>query len=274
MTLFQTLVLALLQGVTELFPVSSLGHGVIIPGLLGWPGLRSPTFLPVMVVLHVGTAIALLLFFGRDWINLAVAFFSRDRRLINDRRLAWNLIWGTLPAVVLVLLFEKRIRDMFGDARIAAGFLAINGLILLVGERMRRRAGRRQLDQLTPGNSVVIGTVQALALIPGISRSGVTLVGGLLSGLTYEASARFAFLLATPIIAGAAVHEVPKLLTPEGKAVLGPALAGGVVAGVAAYASIAFLMRYFRKHEVDAVTPFGYYCLVAGLAALTYLTLV
>jgi undecaprenyl-diphosphatase len=286
MTFLQTIVFAIVQGVTELFPVSSLGHAVVLPAVLGWHvDQDSPRFLPFLVVLHVGTATALLVYFWREWLSLLMAALGRGGAaggaIGEHRRLIALLVLGTLPAVVLGFVFEKWLRHLFGSPVAAACFLVVNGVVLFAGERLRRRADamqdRRRLAQASWGDAIIIGLAQATAFFPGISRSGATIVGGLLVGLRHEDAARFSFLLATPIILGAAVLEIPKLLHAPadagGAATSGGALwVAGLVAGVTAYASTAFLMRYFRRHEESpALDPFAYYCWLAGGLALIYL---
>lgn len=276
MSIWQAFWLALLQGATEILPVSSLGHGVILPSLLGWQvDQEAPTFLPFFVVLHLGTATALLVFFWREWISVIRGFFrtlaTRKLRGDPEGRLAWLLLAGTVPAGVVGFLFEKALSANFARPALAACFLVLNGVLLLLGERLRRRRAKEGASELSLWQAIAVGTSQVLALIPGISRSGVTVVGGLASGLSTEAAARFSFLLATPIILAAGVLEVPKLLEVGMARTLGVALFGGVVAGLAAYGSTALLMLLFRRHEVEALGPFGYYCIAAGLAALVLL---
>ncbi|PKU22215.1 undecaprenyl-diphosphate phosphatase [Telmatospirillum siberiense] len=270
--------IAFLQGVTELFPVSSLGHAVILPAVLGL-GIdqRAPEFLPFLVVLHLGTAAALLLYFWRDWLEIVFGLLSGqpDRRRESARVLTLMII-ATLPAAVLGFLFEHKLKDLFGIPTIAAGFLFINGFLLFFGERLRVRHNslnaQKGLSELTWKGALAIGFWQCTAFFPGISRSGATMVGGLLSGLSHRASAHFSFLIATPVILGAAILEVPKLLhhtAPAG--MLTVSLIGGAVAGVTAFASIAFLMHYFRKHDFEALNPFAFYCWLAGGGSLLFL---
>ncbi len=288
MTFLQAIVFAVFQGVTELFPVSSLGHAVILPAVLGWHiDQDSPRFLPFLVVLHVGTATALLVYFWREWLSLALAALGRGgatgRTIQENRHLIALLVLGTLPAVVLGFVFEKPLRHLFGSPVAAACFLIVNGVVLFAGERLRRRANaaadRREMARAGWFDAIFVGLCQAAAFFPGISRSGATIVGGLLVGLRHEDAARFSFLLATPIIAGAAVLEIPKLLHAHdgaGAAGLSAAAlwAAGIVAGVTAYASTAFLMRYFRhREEHAALDPFAYYCWLAGGLALLWLKL-
>ena len=275
MTTLQALVIALLQGVTELFPVSSLGHAVVLPKLLGWTiDQHSPAFLPFLVVLHVGTATALLLYFWRDWLGLALAFFGQGP--VAERKAQWRLLWlivlATVPAVILGFLFEKFFRSLFGSPAAAAFFLMVNGALLFAGERLRRQGGTRLLGEMNWREALLIGLWQSTALIPGISRSGATMVGGLLVGFHHREAAHFSFLIATPIIIGAAVLEVPHLFHHEVAAQFGPVVwLAGLVAGVTAYLSTAFLMRYFRRHDFEALDPFAYYCWGAGMISLALL---
>ncbi len=271
------MVVAILQGATELFPVSSLGHAVVLPALLGW-GIdqHAPAFLPFLVMLHLGTATALLLYFWRDWWALlrGVLGLSDAHQRAESRRVLLLIVIATIPAVILGFLLEKFVRGLFGSPLVAAAFLVVNGLLLLAAERLRGRATRK-LSTLGPRDALMIGLWQCTALIPGISRSGATIAGGLLRGIDHAGAAHFSFLIATPIILGATVLEVPKLLRegmPEG--VLGLAAAAAVVAGVTAWLSTAFLMRYFRSHENWALNPFAYYCLVVGAGSVALLTLI
>jgi undecaprenyl-diphosphatase len=277
MTLLQSIILAALQGVTELFPVSSLAHAVILPPLLGWPiDQKSHAFLPFLVMLHLGTAAALLVYFWREWIDILLAFLGRGgaAAVAANRRLFGLIVVGTIPAVIIGFLLEKFFRGLFGAPLVAAAFLIANGIVLLLAERLRRRAGAGNLDRLGWGQALLIGTCQCGALIPGLSRSGLTMGAGLWAGLSHAESARFSFLLATPIIAGAGVLELPKLLHGGGDASisLGTAAIGGVVAALTAYASTAFLMRFFRGHDIQALNPFAYYCMAAGALALVLLS--
>jgi undecaprenyl-diphosphatase len=279
MSIFQVLVLALLQGVTELFPVSSLGHIVILPKLLGWNiNQADPTFLAFVVLLHVGTATALVIYFWRDWLAIVRSVFRSvvDGRMHGtpDERLGWRLIAGTVPAGLIGVLFQKQVQSLFANPRAAAAFLIVNGIIMFVGERIRRRAvalegERTRLDGLSVRTAVGIGSAQILALFPGISRSGSTMVAGLLANLTHEAAARFAFLLATPIIFGAGVLKIPDLFTPTALPHFPVYLLGGVAAGVAAFLSVAYLMRYFRVGRLD---PFAIYCAAFGIVSLILLS--
>jgi len=280
MSLLLAIAIAILQGVTELFPVSSLGHAVILPAMLGLPfDQRAPEYLPFLVVLHVGTAVALLLYFAKDWIGIASSFMAAPSptREIN-RGILVKVVVATLPAVVLGVVFEHRLKELFGNPLAASGFLFVNGFVLFYGEKLRKRfslrSDRKELAHLTWKGALAIGLWQCLAFFPGISRSGTTMVGGLIAGLTHKASAHFSFLIATPVILGAAVLEVPKLIHAGASAASFGliSIVAGVVAGVTAYASIAFLMRYFGKGEFEALNPFAYYCWLAGGAAFLFFT--
>ena len=279
MDALQAVVIAVLQGATELFPVSSLGHAVVLPALLRWPlDQRSPAFLPFLVMLHVGTATALVGYFWRDWLalGLGVIGVSGAHQNRESRRVFMLIVIATIPAVIVGFVLEHFLRSLFASPLVAAAFLAVNGLLLLFGERLRARGtGDRPLASLTVADALTVGVWQCSALIPGISRSGATIVGGLLRGINHEGSAHFSFLIATPVIIGATVLEVPKLLhadIPPGTLQL--SLLAAVVAGVVALASTAFLMRYFRHNDKWALNPFAYYCIVVGLAALGYLAYV
>jgi undecaprenyl-diphosphatase len=264
MTALQAILIAFVQGITELFPISSLGHAVILPRILGWQiDQKAPDFLPFLVVLHLGTAAALLLYFWRDWRDFLWAVLPANKgESRTERRLFGLVCVATLPAALLGFTLEHTLKGFFGAPLLAAAFLFVNGFVLWGSERIKH-AGQNTLDQLNWKTALLVGACQALALIPGISRSGITMAGGVLAGLRHRDAARFSFLLATPIIAGAGVLEVPKLLNHGGTIGL-LAIVAGLVAGVTAYASTALLMRYFKTHEFDALTPFAWYCWLAG----------
>jgi undecaprenyl-diphosphatase len=285
---FQAIVMGLLQGVTELFPISSLGHSVLLPKLLGWDDLvkaqsQESFFLAFLVALHVGTAIALIIFFRRDWARILRGFFhtfSTRRIETPDERLAWLLVVATIPAGIVGLVLEHELRVVFAKPFAAAVFLTVNGFILLGGEVVRRRSAAihemqvsypqsttsrepgRRLDTLDFKESFVVGVAQVGALFAGISRSGITMVAGLVRGLDHEDAARFSFLLATPIILAAGVYKLPDLFGHLGNGVRGQSLVGAISAGVAAYFSVRFLVRFF---ETKTLWPFGIYCIVAGI---------
>ena len=279
--------MGLLQGVTELFPVSSLGHSVLFPSLFGWHNLARAQaqpesfFLAFLVALHVGTALALLVVFRKDWVRIVSAFFrSIAKRSIEtpDERLAWLLVIASVPAGILGVALEHELRVVFAKPEAAAIFLIVNGGILFAGERLRRRAEvhavavkhgltidekSRRLDTMEFKEAGVIGVAQTGALFAGISRSGITMVAGLLRGLDHEDAARFSFLLATPIILAAGLYKIPDLMGTLGNGVRGQALVGGIAAAIAAFISVKFLMKYF---ETRTLTPFAIYCVLFGAA--------
>ncbi len=267
------LLLAALQGVTELFPISSLGHSILVPALLHWPINREANwFLPFIVVLHLGTVTALLTFFWRDWYMLIRAFI-RDRGKFrgssSETRLLWLLVLASIPAGLLGLAFAHKIKDLFGGFEFAAVALMVNGLLLVWGDHLRVREPSHTLASMHWRQALIIGLAQSLALIPGFSRSGATLVAGIGIGLDYENSARFSFLLATPIIGAAGLLEVPKLLRAHLTPGLAPAIfISGIVSAIFAWMSVWFLMRYFHQHEIRALRPFGIYCVGFGAIAL------
>jgi undecaprenyl-diphosphatase len=272
----QSIFIAIMQGATELFPVSSLGHAVLLPALLGWTlDEADPSFLPFLVMLHLGTAAALLVYFWRDWLalGLGVLGLGGDGKSAESRRLLVLIIIATIPAVIVGFLLEHLVRNLFSSALVAAVFLAVNGVLLLAGERLRGR-GRRKLGQMTILDALIVGCWQCAALIPGISRSGATIIGGLLRGVDHEGAAHFSFLIATPVILGAVVLEVPKLLHESvAPGVFSQSAIAAVVAGLTAFASTAFLMRYFRRDDALALNPFAYYCLIIGLGGAAWLWL-
>ena len=292
----------LLQGVTELFPVSSLGHSILIPALLGghWKSdldvsADGSLYLNELVGLHLATALALVVFFWRDWVRVirGLATSITQRRIETvDQRLAWLIITATIPVALAGVALDKVFRTTLGRPVPTAIFLALNGIVLFVTEQLRRGGtGRRRADaapapgeeHLTPEElsdqritrmtirqAVTIGAAQILALFPGISRSGTTISAGIFRGLNHEDSARFAFLLATPVIGGAALLKLPPLLGPEGNGLRGPLLAGSLAAFVAAYLATRYLVRYF---EHRTLIPFAVYCTLAGLGSLAYFLL-
>jgi undecaprenyl-diphosphatase len=278
----QAILLGLLQGVTELFPISSLGHSVLLPSLFGWDiHQNDPYFIAFLVATHLATAIVLLGFFWQDWVRIVKGLGRslRDRGIApgdTDAKLAWLLVVGTIPAGLLGLLLEHKLRDVFASPESAAIFLAVNGLMLLGAERLRRRAPQHEegdadgriARRVGWRDATAVGSAQALALVPGLSRSGATMSGGLLVGLSNEDAARFAFLLATPIIGAAAVLKLPDLLGSDGDGVRGQALVASLCSALTAYLAVRFLMRFF---ETNRLTPFAIYCLIAGTASAIYL---
>lgn len=284
-TIFQAILIGLVQGVTELFPISSLGHSVIVPQLLGWNIHQNDSyFLSFLVATHLATALVLLGFFWRDWMAIlkGLARSLAAREIKSDdvhAKLGWLLVIGTIPAGLLGLLFEEPLRHLFASARMAALFLMINGIVLLVAERLRRRANRKeetesqsdaQIATLHWRQAIGIGAAQAGALLPGISRSGASMAGGLLAGLNNEDAARFSFLLATPIIGAAALLKLPDLFQPSVAPMQGAVVVGALCAAITAYLSVRFLVNYF---QTKTLTPFALYCLAAGALSAGYLIL-
>ena len=335
LTYLEAAVVGLVQGVSELFPVSSLGHNVLIPALIGGSWARdlnvadaNSPYLAFIVGMHVATAIALLIYFWRDWIRIIGGFLSsiRHRQVqTRDQRMAWMIILATIPVGLVGVVADKPFREIFGKPILAGVFLIINGVILYCGERFRPASSiradqeiaaqrqqalmpapagvRRQPVPAGPGmarqarhasgqqavrqeelvqavqaderlsrmgylRALIIGSSQILALLAGISRDGITMVTGMSRGLSREDAARFAFLLATPVILAAGVLELPKLTGPEGHGIHGQILLGSILSGVGAYVSVRFLMRYFQTRTL---TPFAIYCFVFGLLAVVYL---
>jgi undecaprenyl-diphosphatase len=293
LSFFQAVVIGLVQGVTELFPISSLGHSVLIPSLFGWHDLvRAQSqpesfYLAFIVGLHCASALALLWFYRKDWARIIVAFFRtfRTRKIeTSEERLAWLIVVATVPTGIIGLVLEHSLRVVFSKPLAAAIFLTVNGLILLAGERVRQRSevralaaregmepdGGRRLDTLEFQEAGLIGLAQSLALLAGISRSGVTMVAGLVRGLDHEDAVKFAFLLATPIIFAAGIYKLPDLMGANGNGIRGQVLVGSVVAALASYASVRFLTQYFKS---KTLTPFGVYCLVAGVFFILFTVL-
>jgi undecaprenyl-diphosphatase len=263
LSIFQTVIFALIQGVSELFPISSVAHGVITPYLFGWsldPEFLKEHFMPFVVMLHLGTAVALLLFFGSEWISIIQSIFTGNAKY---RRLLNLIIVGTVPAAIIGLVLEKPIRYMFSNVTNAAVFLIINGFLLYWGEKLRNR-GQKNIEELSYGQAALIGCFQSLALVPGFSRSGASMTAGFWMGLKHDASVRFSLLLATPIIVGAAILEIPKLLHANIAGLFEISLVGGVLSGIAAFISVWLMMRWFHTNEVTAMRPFAIYCWLLG----------
>lgn len=276
----QAAVLGLLQGISELFPISSLGHSVILPNLIGWDIRQSDSFfVAFLIATHLATAIVLFFFFFKEWMEilrgLSRSILSRRVAPTAAAKVGWLLVVGTIPAGIIGLLLEDRLRHLFASPRSAAIFLFLNGFLLWGAELLRRRGPKRTAPSSDDAIAAMswwqaskVGVAQALALIPGFSRSGASMAGGLLVGLSHEDAARFSFLLATPIIGAAALLKIPELFSLENRAVLGPSILGAICAGVAAYISVRFLLRFFRTEKL---TPFAFYCLLAGLLAMAAL---
>jgi undecaprenyl-diphosphatase len=273
---FQAIVLGLLQGFAEPFPISSLGHAVIAPQLFGWDIHQNDEFfLTFLVATHCATAIVLFVLFRKDWMRIfrGMGRSLRDRQIgegDSDAKLGWLLVVGTVPAGLIGLLLEHPLRSLFASASAAAAFLIVNGFLLLAFESLRKRPPRRgdylgdadpRMAKLTWKQAIAVGTAQAAALIPGISRSGVTMGGGLVVGLSNEDAARYSFLLATPIIAAAGFLKLPELFGSAGDGVRGEAFVGALAAALTTVIAVKFLLKFF---ETNRLTPFGIYCIVAG----------
>ncbi len=304
LTWLEAIVIGAVQGVAELFPVSSLGHSILIPALVGGDWARdldvsapNSPYLAFVVGLHVATALALIIYFRRDWVRIIrglVTSIARRDVTEADQRLAWLLVLSTIPVGLAGLVLEHVFRVYFSRPIPTALFLALNGLVLLVAEQLRRRpvveadpvtevipvfgsgraahravppptdeeAADRRLSRLPIGRAVLIGSAQIAALLPGISRSGSTMVAGLTKGLSHADAARFSFLLATPVILAAGVLKVPDLMGPLGDGIRPQILVGSLLSGIGAYLSVKYLTRYF---ETRSLRPFGVYCLVVGV---------
>jgi len=276
-SVFQAIIIGLIQGITELFPISSLGHSVIIPKLLHWNlNQGQPFYLTFLIATHLATAIVLFIFFYKEWIKIIQGLGrSLKSRSIdkNDTyaKMGWLLVVGTIPAGIIGLLFKDSINKLFASAKIAAMFLMINGIILFIAERLRKTSNQKhfsstktdeQISKLSFPRSVLVGIGQAFALLPGISRSGSSMAGSLFFGLDNSAAARFSFLLATPIIGAAALLQLPNIFSNSEKPIRTAILAGFISAGIAAYISVKYLVKYFQTRTL---TPFAIYCFLAGI---------
>ena len=295
LTYAEAMVVGLIQGVTELFPVSSLGHAVLVPALVGgsWAqdlSVSKPEspYLAFIVGLHVATAAAMIIYFRHDWARIITGFISslRDRTIATaEQKLAWMIVLATIPVGLSGLALEHMFRVVFSKPVPTALFLALNGVILFAAERARRRSGEHRHPVQQPpdrpeiaadwrlatmgyGKAIVIGAVQVFALLPGISRDGIVSVTGMFRGLSREDAVRYSFLLSAPVILAAGVDKIPDLFGPLGAGIHGQVLAGSLLAGLGAYFSVRFLVRYFSKAR--SLTPFAVYCLIAGLGSLAW----
>jgi undecaprenyl-diphosphatase len=274
-TYFQAIIFGVVQGVTELFPISSLGHSVVLPKLLGWNiQQKDPFFLTFLVLTHTATALVLFFFFWKDWKKIAIGLLrSLKNREINendsDAKLGWLLIVATIPAGILGILFEQPLKDLFASPQLVAFVLILNGLLLFFTEFLRKRKNETthngsdsKISKISFSQALKVGILQCLALIPGFSRTGSTITGGLIVGLSHTDAARFSFLLATPIIGAASVLKISELTLSSDKTYLGPMVVGAICAGISAFLSVKFLTKYF---ETKNLTPFAVYCVVAGV---------
>ncbi len=281
-TYFQAIILGFLQGISELFPVSSLGHSVILPKLVGWNIQQNdPFFLTFLVATHLATAVVLFFFFWKDWLEIlkGLGRSLRQREIRNDdhyAKLGWLLVVGTIPVGVVGLLLEQQLRGLFASAKSAAFFLILNGVLLYGAELLRRKAPQiknnktsdQRIAELSWAQSFKVGLSQVIALIPGFSRSGATMAGSLLVGLSHEDAVRFSFLLATPIIGAAALLKIPEFVLPENAGLIAPAVIGAACAGISAFFAVKFLLKYFHSNKL---TPFAIYCVAAGIMCLIIL---
>jgi len=282
LTLIRALLLGLFQGVAELFPVSSLAQIILLPTLLGWWTVDNKPrfFLEFLVALHLATAVALVIYFWKDWKAVVLAYIGsiKKRQLVYDQssKFAWLLVAGTIVVGAAGVLLERHVRPLFENPKhawIVATVLILNGFMMIGADALKKHkekkaAQQKNAEDLTFAEATVVGAAQTLALVPGISRSGVTIVGGLLAGLNYEEATRFSFMLATPVIGLAALKEVPTLFHHDAHAVLKVAIPAAIVAGITAYVSTAFLMRYFKHNRLS---PFGWFCVVFGVMCLMLL---
>jgi undecaprenyl-diphosphatase len=340
-------IVGLIQGVTELFPLSSLGHSVLIPAIVGgqWAkdlnvSARNSPYLAFIVGLHVATAIAMIIYFWRDWVRIIVAFFTslghfarpepgtrRWEPQGTDQALAWMLILATIPVGIAGALLQHLFTNDFSKPRLVAGFLFVNGLILLGGERLRRRGAEEEAQQVAADSEsaaerqraavaagdpraagavgsgrhssgqramkqqqasvavesdqrlvgvgylggLILGSMQILALLPGISRDGIVMVSGMFRGLSRQDAARFSFLLSAPVIFAAGVFKLHDLTGPLGNGIRTQVLFGSVLSGIGAYLALRFLVRYLSDAS-RTLTPFAIYCLAAGIGSVIYLT--
>jgi undecaprenyl-diphosphatase len=283
-TVIQAIIIGLLQGVTELFPISSLGHSVIIPKLLHWNlNQGQPFYLTFLVATHFTTALVLFVFFYKEWILILKGLGRSLKARAIDKtdtyaKMGWLLVIATIPAGLIGLLFKDSINKLFASARVAAMLLIVNGLILFAAEKLRKSSNRKefsssrtdqQIAKLSFPKSIFVGISQSFALLPGISRSGTSMAGSLFFGLDNAAAARFSFLLATPVIGAAALLQLPSVFSANEKQMRVAILAGAISAAIAAYISVRFLVKYF---QTKTLTPFAIYCFIAGIIYSIILT--
>jgi undecaprenyl-diphosphatase len=267
MSILQAVLLGIIQGATEFIPVSSSGHLVLVPALLGWapPGLAYDAFL------HLATLIAVIAYFWRDIVDLVVAWchsWGHLTAMAPRERMAWLLIVSAIPGAILGYFLNDAVSAKFESPRFAGIMLLVTGLLLVGSEQVGRRV--RDLDHLKLSDALWMGLAQGLAIAPGLSRSGATVSAGLLCGLRRDEAARFSFLMGIPIILGAGGMQVLKLTQGDLQSLgLGVFVAGFVAAAVAGYLAIRVLLNYVRSHSLR---PFAYYCFVIGAAAIVLTT--
>lgn len=285
-SVIQAIILGLIQGITELFPISSLGHSVLVAYLFNWTSVLNGTtnkasnFLLFLVVLHLATALALFIYYRKTWYRIIKAWvysLIKKEHDKKDAKLLWLLIIATIPAGLIGLIFQSMLQEQFAKPLGAIIFITINGLILLYADRRinNKRQRSEAVDmsrenviskRLTPKVSLFIGISQIFALFAGISRSGITMVGGILGGLNRDEAAEFSFLLATPIIFAAGLYKLPSVLSSKSNGLHTQMLLGALSAGIAAYVAVKFLDKYFKRNSYK---PFAYYCIAVGIGLLT-----
>jgi undecaprenyl-diphosphatase len=283
LSFLQAAILGILQGISELFPISSLGHSILLPHILGWNiDQNANYFLSFLVATHFATAVVLFFFYWSDWMRIISGILRsvRLRKIASDpdATLGWLLVVGTVPAGIIGVLFQKKVQELFTAPLYVAAFLTLNGVLLLIADLLRKRSKRRAgvLDaderlaaELSWRQSTGVGVMQVLALLPGFSRTGSTIAGGLMVGLAHEDALRFSFLLATPIIAAAAALKLPILIASRNGRAIETALLGAACAGIAAYFSVKFLTKYFKTRTL---LPFAIYCLLTGAVTMALLS--
>ncbi len=276
----QAIVTGFIQGITELFPVSSLGHAVLVPAWVGgsWKALTTDANSPYLIItiaLHCASALALLWIFRKRWIGLiGGGIKSLQKKPTPEGSLFWRVVLGTIPVAVLGLIFEKSLRELFSKPLASAAFLTVNGCILILAEKFSRKVRNAEsieqedseiLSRVSPKVALTIGLGQSLALFAGISRFGVTMSAGLVRGLSHKAASDFAFLLALPVILGTSIVKLPKLFAPEYSHLMGPIIAGSITSFIFTYASVTFLVKWFKTRTLY---PFAIYCLIVGVASI------
>ena len=261
MILFEAIILGIVQGITEFLPISSSAHLILMPWMFGWQGTLVDS-LNFDVSLHAGTLVAILAFFWRDWLDLLRKFFTglsdNSTWKSGEGRLVWFIVLATIPAGVLGLKFEHVVEQGFRNPLLVAGALIVISMVMWAADRFSAKIAG--IDRMTLGHALFIGCAQALALVPGVSRSGITIIAGLMTGYTRESAARFSFLLSTPVIAGAAVLKLAKLHLAPGE--LLPFALGTAFSAIVGYLSIKFLLAYLNKHSLNLFV--GYRLALAG----------
>jgi undecaprenyl-diphosphatase len=247
--IFEAILLGIVQGITEFLPISSSAHLILLPWMFGWQGTLIDS-LNFDVALHAGSLVAILAFFWRDWFDLFGKFFTGVKDgtwKTNEGRLVWFIVLATIPAGVLGLKYEHAVEESFRNPLLIAGALVAISLVMWAADRYSAKIA--DIGRMSLGHALFIGFAQALALVPGVSRSGITITAGLLSGYKREDAARFSFLLSTPVIAGAAVLKLHKLHLADGEAL--PFALGTVFSAAVGYLCIKFLLQYLNRHSLN-----------------------